>query len=234
VSDRDPRFTSEFWENLQAALGTKLRLSFAYHPQTDGQMERTIQSLEDLLRACVLEQGVSWDECLALIEFTYNNSFHSSIRMAPFEALYGRRCRTPSCWYESGESALLGPDVVQETTEKVKMIQEKMRASQSRPKSYHDKRRKDIVFHVGDHVFLRVNPVTGVRRALKCRKLTPLFVGPFEIVEKVGAVAYQIALPPSLSNLHDVFHVSQLRKHVYDESHVIQVDELEVRDNLIV
>jgi transposase InsO family protein len=122
VSDRDPRFTSMFWESLQVALGTKLRMSSAYHPQTDGQMERTIQSLEDLFRACVLEQGFSWVECLPLIEFTYNNSFHSSIGMAPFEALYGRRCRTPLCWYESGESALLGPEVVQETTVKVKMI----------------------------------------------------------------------------------------------------------------
>jgi len=181
-----------------------------------------------------LEQGVSWVECLPLIEFTYNNRFHSSIGMAPFEALYGWRCRTPLCWFELGESALLGPDVVQETTAKVKMIQEKMKASQSRQKSYNDKRRKDIEFQVGDHVFLRVNPVTGVGRALKCRKLTPQFFGPFEVVEKVGAAAYRIALPPSLSNLHDVFHVSQLRKYVYDESHVIQVDELEVRDNLTV
>jgi len=186
------------------------------------------------LRACVLEQDVSWVEHLPLNEFTYNNSFHSSIRMTLFEALYGRRCKTPLCWYESSESALLGPNVVQETTVKVKMIQEKMRASQSWQMSYHDKRRKDIEFQVVDHVFLKVNPVTGVGRALKCWKLTPRFVGPFEIVEKVGVVAYRIALPPSLSNLHDVFHVSQLRKYVYDESHVIRVDELEVRDNLTV
>ena len=147
-------------------------------------------------------------KCLPLIEFTYNNSFHSSIGMAPFEALYGRRCRTPLCWYESGESALLGPEVVQETTEKVKMIQEKMKASQSRQKSYHDKRRMNIEFRAGDHVLFRVNPITGVGRALKCRKLIPRFVGPFEIIEKVGVVAYRIALPPLLSNLHDVFHVS--------------------------
>ena len=99
-----------------------MRFSFAYHPQIDGQTERTIRSLEDLLRACVLEQGVNWVECLPLIEFTYNNSFHSSIGMTPFEALYGRRCRTPLCWYESGESALLRPKVVQETTKKVRMI----------------------------------------------------------------------------------------------------------------
>ena len=111
VSDRDPRFTSKFWTGLQEALGTKLRLSSAYHPQTDGQTERTIQSLEDLLRACVLEKGGAWDSYLPLIEFTYNNSFHSSIGMAPFEALYGRRCRTPLCWYESGESVVIGPEI---------------------------------------------------------------------------------------------------------------------------
>ena len=94
VSDIDPRFTSKFWESLQRAMGTKLRLSYVYHPQTDGQSERMIQSLEDLLGACVLDQGVSWSECLSLVEFTYNNSFHSSIGLAPFEALFGRRCRT--------------------------------------------------------------------------------------------------------------------------------------------
>ena len=232
VSDRDPRFTSRFWESLHKALGTKLRVSSAYHPQTDGQTEQTIQSLEDLLRACILEQGGSWDSFLPLIEFTYNNSFHSSIGMAPFEALYGRRCRTPLCWYESGESVLLGPEIVQQTTEKVKMIQEKMKASQSRQKSYHDKRRKALEFQEGDHVFLRVTPMTGVGRALKSRKLTPRFIGPYQILKRVGDVAYQIALPPSLSNLHSVFHVSQLRKYIPDSSHVIELDNVEVRENL--
>ena len=114
VSDRDPRFTSRFWKSLQEALGSKLRLSSAYHPQTDGQSERTIQSLEDLLRVCVLEQGGTWDSHLPLIEFTYNNSYHSSIGMTPFEALYGLRCRTPLCWFESCESVVLGPDIVQQ------------------------------------------------------------------------------------------------------------------------
>jgi len=132
VLDRDPRFTSRFWKSLQEALGSKLKLSSAYHPQTDGQSERTIQSLEDLLRVCVLEQGGTWDSHLPLIEFMYNNSYHSSIRMAPFEALYGRRCRTLLCWFESTESVFLGPGIVQQTTKKVKLIQEKMKASQSR------------------------------------------------------------------------------------------------------
>ena len=133
-------------------MGSKLRLSSAYHPQTDGQTERTIQLLEDLWRACFLEQGGSWDTYLPLIEFTYNNNYHSSIGMAPFEALYGRRCRTPLCWHESGESVVLGPELVHETTEKVKLIQEKMKASQSRQKSYHDKRRKDLELQGIEHV----------------------------------------------------------------------------------
>ncbi|KAK2452132.1 hypothetical protein QL285_011125 [Trifolium repens] len=234
VSDRDPRFTSRFWESLQEALGTKLRMSSAYHPQTDGQSERTIQSLEDLLRAWVLEDGGSWDKYLPLIEFTYNNSYHASIRMAPFEALYGRRCRTALCWYEDGESVVLGPELVQQTTEKIKMIQEKMKATQSRQKSYHDKKRKDVEFQEGDHVFMRVNSTTGVDRALKSRKLTSKFIGPYQILKRIGKVAYKIALPPSLSNLHDVFHVSQLRKYVSDPSHVIVSDEVQVKDNLTI
>ena len=129
VSDRDPRFTSRFWDSLHRALGTKLKLSSAYHPQTDGQTERTIQSLEDLLRACVLEHKGSWDTFLPLVEFTYNNSFHSSIGMAPYEALYGRRCRTPLCWVDPGEILTFGPEVIRQTTDKVRFIQERMKAA---------------------------------------------------------------------------------------------------------
>ena len=153
--------------------------------------------------------------------------------MAPFEALYGRRCRTPLCWFESGENVVLGPEIVQQTTEKVKMIQEKMKASQSQQKSYHDKRRKDLEFQ-GDHVFLRVTPMTGVGRALKSKKLTPKFIGSYQISERVRTVAYRVGLPPHLSNLHDVFHVSQFQKYVPDPSHVIQRDDVKVRDNLTV
>ena len=145
---------NQFGSLPKSKVNTKLRLSYAYHPQTNGQTERTTQSLEDLLRACVLEQGVSWVECLPLIEFTYNKRFHSSIGVASFKALYGWRCKTPLCWYKSGESALLGPEVVQETTEKFKMIKEKMRASKSRQKSYHDKMGKDIEF-CNSQIFVR-------------------------------------------------------------------------------
>ena len=119
VSDRDPRFTSRFWQTLQEAMGSRLRMSSAYHPQTDGQSERVIQSLEDLLRTCILYHLGSWDEVLPLVEFTYNNSYQTSIGMAPYEALYGRRCMTPLCWYQDGESVLVGPELLQQTTEKV-------------------------------------------------------------------------------------------------------------------
>ena len=232
ISERDPRFTSKFWESLQKSLGTKIKLSSAYHPQRDGQIERTIQTLKDLLRACVIVQQRNWDDCLPLVEFTYNNSFHASIGMAPYEALYGRRCRTPICWYETGEQILLTPDFVQKQKEEIKMIKEKMKASQDRQKSYYDRRRKSLEFLIGDYVFLKVSPTTGVRRALKSRKLSPKFIGPFEVLERVGSVAYQIALPPKFSNLHPVFHVSQLRKYIHDPSHVIHLDPIEVQDNL--
>ena len=167
VFDRDPRFTSRFWESLNKALGTKLKLSSTYHPQNDGQTERTIKLLKDLLRACVLEQKWSWESFLSLIEFTYNISFHSTIGMAFYEALSGRRCRTPLCWLEPRENITLGPEMVQQITKKVNLIQERMRAAQSRQKSYQDKRRKDLEFEVSDHVFLRVTLWTGVGRALK-------------------------------------------------------------------
>jgi hypothetical protein len=232
VSDRDPKFTSHFWEALHEALGTKLSFSSAYHPQTDGQMERTNQSLEDLLRACVLDDRGSWDDVLPLVEFTYNNSFHTSIGMAPYEALYGRKCQTPLCWYQNGESMIVGPDMIQQTTEKVRKIRERMKISQDRQKSYADKRRKPLEFEEGDHVFLRVTPTTSVGRAIKSRKLTPKFIGPYQIISRVGPVAYQVALPPLLSNIHDVFHVSQLRKYITDPSHIIEPDALELHDNL--
>ncbi|XP_006589980.1 uncharacterized protein [Glycine max] len=156
----------------------------------------------------------------------------TSLYISEIEALYGRRCRTPLCWLKPGEGLTLGPEVVQQTTEKVKLIQERMRTAQSKQKSYQDKRRKDLAFEVGDHVFLRVTLWTGVGRALKSRKLTPRFIGPFQILKRVGPVAYQISLPPSLSNLHNVFHVSQLRKYIHDPSHVVELDDVQVKENL--
>ncbi|GJR81532.1 putative reverse transcriptase domain-containing protein [Tanacetum coccineum] len=152
ISDRDGRFTSRCWQTVQKALGTRLDMSTAYHPQTDGQSERMIQTLEDMLRACVIDFGGSWDVHLPLAEFSYNNSYHSSIRCAPFEALYGRKCRSPVLWAEIGESSLIGPELVQETTDKVVLIKEKLKATRDRQKSYADNRRKPLEFEVGDRV----------------------------------------------------------------------------------
>ena len=171
-------------------------------------------------------------DCLPLIEFTYNNSYQASIGMAPFEALYGRKCKTPICWYDDGEAVLLGPEMLQQINEQVRLIREKIKASQDRQKSYYDRRRKPLDFQEGEHVFLKVSPVTGVGRALKARKLTPKYLGPYQILKKIGPVAYHIALPPSLLNLHPVFHVSQLRQYNPDPSHVLVVDEVQVTDNL--
>ncbi|GJS31049.1 putative reverse transcriptase domain-containing protein [Tanacetum coccineum] len=136
ISDRDGQFTSRLWQILQKALGMRLDMSMAYYPQTDGQSERTIKTLEDMLRACVIDFGGSWDVHLPLAEFYYNNSYHSSIRCAPFEALYGRKCRSPVLWAEIGESRLIGPELVQETTDKVILIKERLKAARDFQNSY--------------------------------------------------------------------------------------------------
>ena len=226
VSDRDSRFTSRFWTSLQEALGTKISMSTAYHPQSDGQTERTIQTLEDMLRACVLDFGGSWEDHLHLVEFAYNNSYHSSIGMAPFEALYGRPCRSPACWMEFGEQLLLGPELVQQTNELVKKIQQRLETAQSRQKSYADKRRRPLSFEVNDMVFLKVSPWKGIQRFGKKGKLAPRYIGPFKIIGKVGSVAYRLELPTQISNVHPVFHVSMLRKNEPDPSHVIDHSDL--------
>ncbi|TYK26028.1 pol protein [Cucumis melo var. makuwa] len=232
VSDRDARFTFKFWKGLQTDMGTRLNFSTTFHPQTDGQTERLNQVLEDMLRACALKFPGSWDSHLHLMEFAYNNSFQATIGMAPFEALYGKCCRSPVCWGEVGEQRLMGPELVQSTNEAIQKIRARMYTAQSRQKSYADMRRKDLEFDVGDKVFLKVAPMRGVLRFEKRGKLSPRFVRPFEILERIGQVAYRFSLPPSLSAVHDVFHVSMLRKYVPDPSHVVDYEPLEIDENL--
>ncbi|GJT54107.1 putative reverse transcriptase domain-containing protein [Tanacetum coccineum] len=198
ICDRDPRFASNFWRSLQNALGTNLDMSTAYHPQTDGQSERTIQTLEDMLRACAIDFGKGWVNHLPLVEFSYNNSYHASIKAAPFEALYGRKCRSPVCWTEVGEAQILGPELIQETTEKIIQIKQRMQAARDRQKSYADLKRKPMEFQVGDKVMLKVSPWKGVVRFGKRGKLNPRYVGPFKVLEKVGEVAYKLELPEEL------------------------------------
>ncbi|KAA0051719.1 pol protein [Cucumis melo var. makuwa] len=204
ISDRDARFTSKFWKGLQLALGTRLDFSTAFHPQTDGQTERLNQVLEDMLRACVLEFSGSWDSHLHLMEFAYNNSYQATIGMEPFGALYGKCCRSPVCWGEVGEQRMLGPELVQTTNAAIQKIRARILTAHSRQKSYADVRRKNLEFEAGDMVFLKIAPMKGVMRFVKKGKLSPRFVGPFEILERICPVAYRLALPPSFSAVHDV------------------------------
>nr|GEU79458.1 putative reverse transcriptase domain-containing protein [Tanacetum cinerariifolium] len=186
IFDRVSRFTSRFWQSMQEAFRTRLDMSTAYHPQTDGQSERTIHTLEDMLKACILDFEESWDVHLPLVEFSYNNSYHFSVRCASFEALYGRKCRSLIMWAEIGEGQLIGPELVQETTEKISRIKDRLKAAQ------------------------------------------PRFVGPFEIIEKVGPVAYQLDLLKELNGVHDTFHVSNLKKCLAHPTLKVPLDEIQV------
>ncbi|GJT60231.1 putative reverse transcriptase domain-containing protein [Tanacetum coccineum] len=232
ICDRDPRFASNFWKSLQYALGTNLDMSTAYHPQTDGQSERTIQTLKDMLRACAIDFGKGWVNHLPLVEFSYNNSYHASIKAAPFEALYGQKCRSPICWTEVGEAQILGPELIQETTEKTVQIKQRMQAARDRQKSYADLKRKPMEFQVGDKFMLKVSPCKGVVRFGKRGKLNPRYVGPFEVLEKVGEVAYKLELPEELSRVHNTFHVSNLKKCYADEPLAVPLDGLHFDDKL--
>jgi hypothetical protein len=177
-----------------------------------------------MLRACVIQYDKHWDKCLALAEFSYNNSYQSSLKMAPFEALYGCQCRTPLNWSQTGEHEIFGPELVTEAEEKVKINRNNLKAAQSRQKSYTDKRRKPIQFEVGDFVYLRVSPTRGVQRFGIKGKLAPRYVGPFEILKICGPVAYRIQLPPQLAAIHNVFYVSQLKKCINVPTEIIEPD----------
>ena len=177
--------------------------------------------LEGMLRACVLDHKGSWEEHLPLVEFAYNNSYQASIQMASYKALYERPCRSPKCWTGVGESSITSPDLTTDTSEKVSLIRQRLLMYQSWHKSYADVRRRPLELEVGDHVFLKVMPKREVVRFGKRSKLLPRFIGPFEILERVGIVVYRLALPPSMSGVHEVFHVSMLRRYTPDPTHVV-------------
>ncbi|GJW25372.1 putative reverse transcriptase domain-containing protein [Tanacetum coccineum] len=206
ISDRDNHFTSRFWRSLQKALGTNLDMSNAYHPQTDSQSERTIRMLKDMLRACVIDFGSSWDHHLPLVEFSYNNSYNASIKATPYEALYGRKCRSP--------------------------IKNRLLTSRSRQKSYTYRRTKLLEFEVGDMALLKVSPWKGTVRFRKSRKLSPRYIGPFKILARVGPVAYMLELHEELKGIHNTFHVSNLKKCLAEGDIVVSMDEIQLDDKL--
>jgi hypothetical protein len=229
VPDRGTQFTSRFWERLHEALDTQLHFSFAYHPQTDGLTERVNQILKDMLRACALQYGRSWDKSMQYAKFSYNNSYQESMKMAPFEMLYGRRCRTPLFWNEIGERRVFGPDILEEAVKQVHTVRENLRVAQSRQKSYVDHRRRELSFEVGDFVYLKASPMSGLRRFKVRGKLAPRFIGPFKILEKRCEVAYQLELLPQFSDVHDVFHISQLKKCLHVPEEQIPMEDLDAK-----
>ncbi|GJS09604.1 putative reverse transcriptase domain-containing protein [Tanacetum coccineum] len=200
ISDHDSHFTSRVWQYLHKALGMQLDLSTAYHPQTDGQSERTIEKLKDMLRACVIDFGNGWDNHLPLAEV--------------------------------GDAQLTRPKIIHETTEKIFKIRDHMQAARDRQKSYADKRHRPLEFEVGDKVMLKVAPWKGVIRFGKRGKLNPRYIGPFQIIERIGPIAYRLELPQELSRIHDVFHVFNLKKCLSDDTLVIPLEEIQLDDKL--
>ncbi|GJQ95636.1 putative reverse transcriptase domain-containing protein [Tanacetum coccineum] len=222
----------KFLEGISKGFGYSLGYEYGL-PSADRQIKRkNIQTLEDILRACMIDFGNCWERHLALIEFSYNNSYHASIKAVPFEALYGRKCRSPVCWAEVRDAQLTGPELIQETTEKIIQIKHRIQAARDRQKSYADVRRKPLEFQVGNRVMLKVSPWKGVIHFGKRGKLNPRYIGPFKVLAKVGTVAYQLELPPQLSRVHSMFHVSNLKKCLSDEPLEIPLDEIHIDDKL--
>jgi hypothetical protein len=232
ISDCGSLFTSRFWKSFQEAMGTHISFSTAYHPQTEGQTERVHQILEDMLRACAISFGKNWEKCLPFAEFSYNNSFQSSLGMAPFEALYGRKCQTPLNWSKTGERQFFGPDMIKEAEDQVRIIQEHLKTAQSHQKSYYDRHHQDVSYEIGEKAYLRVTPLKGIHRFGIKGKLAPRYVGPFPILAKHGELAYQLELPSTFLDVHDVFHVSQLKRCFKDPIHGVDHTTLDLQEDL--
>ncbi|GJV80740.1 putative reverse transcriptase domain-containing protein [Tanacetum coccineum] len=185
-----------------------------------------------MLRACVIDFGSSWDRHLPLVEFSYNNSYHASIKAAPYEALYERKCRSPVCWSEVGDSQLTGPELIRDTTEKIVQIKNRLLAARSRQKSYADKRLKPLEFEVSDVVLLKVSPWNGAVRFGKRGNLSPRYIRPFKILARVGHVAYTLELPKELKGIHSTFHVLNLKKCLAEGDVVVPMDEIQLDNKL--
>jgi hypothetical protein len=185
-----------------------------------------------MLRACALQYERSWDKSLPHAKFSYNNSYQESLKMASFEILYGQRCRTSLFWSKTGEQKVFGPDILQEAEKQVRTVWENLRVAQSRQKSYTDHRRRELNFEVGDFIYLKVSPMRCLCRFKVRGKLAPRFIGPFKILEKRGEVAYQLELSSQLADVHDVFHVSQLKKCLRVPEEQLFMEDFDAKEHL--
>ncbi|KAK6136752.1 hypothetical protein DH2020_029506 [Rehmannia glutinosa] len=191
-------------------------------------MERYAQIyIEDIVRMHGVPVSIVSDR-----DTRFTSNYQATIGIAPYEALYGRKCRSPLYWNEVGERKILVPELIRQTVEKIDMIQDQIKMAQDRQKLYADRRRKHIQFDEEEKIFLKVAPIKGVIRFGEKGKLKPRYIGPFEILTRVGDLAYQLALPPSLSSVHNVFHVSMLRKYVHDPSHIVNYKDLTINNDL--
>ncbi|GJS32873.1 putative reverse transcriptase domain-containing protein [Tanacetum coccineum] len=223
--------TGKFNRHQGIETHTKV-IPHSYHPQADRQSKRTIQTLEDMLRTCAIDFGKGWKRHLPLVGSSCINSYHASIKAAPFEVLYGRKCRSPVYWAKVGDVQLTGPEIIHETIKKIVQIRQRLQAARDRQRNYTSIRRKPLEFQVGDRVMLKVSPQKSVIRFGKRGKLNPRYIRPFKILDRISLVAYKLELSEELSNVHNTFHVSNLKKCLSDESLIIPRKELQLDDKL--
>ena len=222
ISDRGAEFTSRFWRSFKKGLGTKLKLSTTFQTQTDGQAERTSETLDDILRVWIIYFKGNGDKHLTLMEFAYNNSFHSSNSMDPYEALYRRSCMSAIQWLEVGEPSLLGPDLVYKYFEKFNIIRNQLQTTYSQ---------QSLTPIIGEGIwslnkikrYLKISPIKGVFRFVKKRKLSPRYVGPCEIFQRVCKVFYELKLPSELTTIYPIFHVSILKICIGDTMSILPI-----------
>jgi hypothetical protein len=227
VSNRDLKFTLNFWKGLFNGFGTNLNFSTTYHPESDGKTKRVNKVIEDMMRMYVMDKPSRWEDYLHLVEFTYNNGYHASLKMSPLEVLYGRKCNTLVSWDNPADRVVVGPELLKEMEDQMIRIKHNLKVSQDRQKSYDDSNKTHREFKVGDHVFLKVKTNRSSLNLGSCAKLAARFCGPFEILERIGPVAYMLALPAS-TTVHNVFHVSLLNEYVLDANHVIDWNVIQV------
>jgi hypothetical protein len=220
VSNRDPKLTSNFWKVLFKGFGKNMHFSIAYHPESDGQIERVNQVIEHMIRMYVMDKPSKWEDYLHFIEFAYNNVYQASLKMSPFEALYGRKCNKPMSWDNPADRAMVGSELLREMEEKMMKIKQNLKVAQDRQKSYVDKSRTHKEFKVGDHVFLKVKANRSSLNLGICSNLATHFYGPFEILERIGPVAYIFSLHAPMC-IPNVLHVSLLKSYVPNVNHVI-------------